>query len=162
MIGGLARRYARALLWLAREEAALESTGEDLAKVALAFGDDQLKQVLLNLAKNAVEAMPRGGKLSFATARSEHGGRNCAVIALHDTGPGLPEQVREQLFQPASSTKGGEHAGLGLYISQNLVKSMGGEIEYDSSPGGSTFRIYLPMADMGQNQAALQPGSQRK
>lgn len=123
---------------------------------------DQLKQVLLNLAKNAVEAMPRGGKLSFATARAEHGGRECAVIAVHDTGPGLPERVREQLFLPASSTKGGEHAGLGLYISQNLVKSMGGEIECDSSPGGSTFRIYLPMADMGQNQAALQPGSQRK
>jgi signal transduction histidine kinase len=123
---------------------------------------DQLKQVLLNLAKNAVEAMPQGGKLSFATMRAEHGGQSCAVIAVNDTGPGLPPHVRDQLFQPAVSTKGGEHAGLGLYISQNLVKSMGGEIECDSSPSGSTFRIYLPMADMGQNQAALRPGSQRK
>lgn len=123
---------------------------------------DQLKQVLLNLAKNAVEAMPRGGKLSFATARSEYNGRNCAVIALHDTGPGLPRHVQEQLFQPAASTKGGEHAGLGLYISRNLVKSMGGEIECDSGPDGSTFRIYLPMADMGQNQAVMRPGGQRK
>jgi hypothetical protein len=123
---------------------------------------DQLKQVLLNLAKNAVEAMPRGGKLSFETARVEHGGRNCAVIAVHDTGPGLPEHVRQQLFQPAVSTKGGDHAGLGLYISQNLVKSMGGEIECDSSPAGSTFRIYLPMADMGQDHAARQPGGQTK
>ncbi len=107
---------------------------------------DQLKQVLLNLAKNAVEAMPRGGKLTFATMRNEHGGRDCAVIAVQDTGPGLPQHVREQLFQPAVSTKGGEHAGLGLYISQNLVKIMGGEIEYDSDAGGSTFRIYLPLA----------------
>ena len=123
---------------------------------------DQLKQVLLNLAKNAVEAMPRGGKLSFESARVEHGGRNCAVIAVRDTGPGLPEHVRQQLFQPAVSTKGGEHAGLGLYISQNLVKTMGGEIECDSSPGGSTFRIYLPMADVGQDQAARQPGGRRK
>ena len=123
---------------------------------------DQLKQVLLNLAKNAVEAMPRGGRLTFASAQAEHGGRACAVIAVHDTGPGLPKQVREQLFQPASTTKGGNHAGLGLYISQNLIKSMGGDIECDSSPSGSTFRIYLPMADMGQNQAALQPGSQGK
>lgn len=123
---------------------------------------DQLKQVLLNLAKNAVEAMPRGGKLSFATARSEYGGRDCAVIAVHDTGPGLPRHVHDQLFQPAASTKGGEHAGLGLHISRNLVKSMGGEIECDSGPDGSTFRIYLPMADMGQNQAAVQPGGQRK
>ncbi len=120
---------------------------------------DQLKQVLLNLAKNAVEAMPRGGKLSFGTARAEHGGRSCAVIAVQDTGPGLPQEVREQLFRPAVSAKGGEHAGLGLYISHNLVKAMGGEIECDSGPAGSTFKIYLPMADMGQN--AL-PGSQRK
>lgn len=123
---------------------------------------DQLKQVLLNLAKNAVEAMPRGGKLAFATARGERGGQGCAVISVQDTGPGLPQQVREQLFRPAVSTKGGEHAGLGLYISQNLVKNMGGEIECDSDASGSTFRIYLPMTDMAQNQAALQPGSQRK
>ena len=70
--------------------------------------------------------------------------------------------MREQLFKPAVSTKGGEHAGLGLYISQNLVNAMGGEIECDSGDSGSTFRIYLPMADMGQSQAAQQPGSQRK
>jgi signal transduction histidine kinase len=123
---------------------------------------DQLKQVLLNLAKNAVEAMPRGGKLSFASLRAEHGGQSCAVISIKDTGPGLPEHVREKLFQPAVSTKGGEHAGLGLYISQNLVKSMGGAIECDSAQDGSTFKIYLPMADVGINLAAMQPGSQRK
>lgn len=123
---------------------------------------DQLKQVLLNLAKNAVEAMPRGGKLTFATTRSEHGGRDCAVIVIQDTGPGLPPQVREQMFRPAVSTKGGEHAGLGLYISQNLVKTMGGEIECDSDASGSIFRIYLPMADMDQNRTARQPGSQRQ
>ena len=122
---------------------------------------DQLKQVLLNLAKNAVEAMPRGGKLKFATARGELGGQSCAVIAVQDSGPGLPEAVREQLFRPAVSTKGGEHAGLGLYISHNLVKAMGGAIECDSGPNGSTFRIYLPMADMGKNPAA-QSGGQRK
>ncbi|KAB2310974.1 HDOD domain-containing protein [Betaproteobacteria bacterium SCN2] len=123
---------------------------------------DPLKQVLLNLAKNAVEAMPHGGKLVFATARGERDGRNCAVITVQDSGPGLPQQVRAQLFQPAVSTKAGEHAGLGLYISHNLVKNMGGEIECDSDASGSTFRIYLPMTDMGQNRAAQQPGSQRK
>lgn len=123
---------------------------------------DQLKQVLLNLAKNAVEAMPRGGKLTFATVRGDHGGQACVVIMVQDTGPGLPQEVREQLFKPAVSTKGGEHAGLGLYISQNLVNAMGGEIECDSGAGGSTFRIYLPMADMGQKRAAQQPGGQRK
>jgi signal transduction histidine kinase len=117
---------------------------------------DQLKQVLLNLAKNAVEAMPRGGKLTFSTALAEHQGRPCAVIAVHDTGPGLPEAVRAQLFQPVPSFKGGEHAGLGLAISQNLVQSMGGNMEYDSTPDGATFRIYLPMPQA--NPAALHAG----
>lgn len=106
---------------------------------------DQLKQVLLNLAKNAVEAMPRGGKLTFATARTEHRGRSCVVIVVNDSGPGLPETVRAQLFQPVTSFKGGEHAGLGLAISQNLVHAMGGDIEYDNNPGGATFKLYLPM-----------------
>lgn len=133
----------------------------DPGLVSIMSQRDQLKQVLLNLAKNAVEAMPGGGKLSFTTTHAEHLGRNCAVIVVADTGPGLPESVRRQLFQPAVSTKGGEHAGLGLYISQNLVKSMGGDIECESSPNGSQFRIYLPMENMGQNQAALKPGSQR-
>lgn len=122
---------------------------------------DPLKQVLLNLAKNAVEAMPRGGKLTFATARTEYQGRSCVVVVVHDTGPGLPEVVRTQLFQPVPSFKGGEHAGLGLAISQNLVQAMGGNIEYDNTPGGATFRVYLPMtqqASTQQNGAAMQRG----
>lgn len=117
---------------------------------------DPLKQVLLNLAKNAVEAMPEGGRLGFASARAVHDGRNCALITVADTGPGLPPAVRERLFQPAVSSKGGEHAGLGLYISHSLVTAMGGKIECDSDAGGCRFRIYLPMAKMGEN--AL-PGS---
>lgn len=122
---------------------------------------DPLKQVLLNLAKNAVEAMPRGGKLTFATARTEYQGRSCVVVVVHDTGPGLPEVVRAQLFQPVPSFKGGEHAGLGLAISQNLVQAMGGNIEYDNTPGGATFRVYLPMTQQvstQQNGAATQRG----
>lgn len=107
---------------------------------------DPLKQVLLNLAKNAVEAMPRGGKLTFATARTEYLGRSCVVIVVHDTGPGLPEAVRAQLFQPVPSFKGGEHAGLGLAISQNLMQTLGGNIEYDNTLGGATFRVYLPLS----------------
>ena len=115
---------------------------------------DPLKQVLLNLAKNAVEAMPRGGRLTFATARVEHENHPAVVIAVRDTGPGLPEEVRAHLFQPVTSFKGGDHAGLGLTISQNLVQSMGGSIEYDNSPGGATFKVYLPMTS--ESGAALQ------
>ena len=115
---------------------------------------DPLKQVLLNLAKNAVEAMPRGGKLTFASARTEYQGRSCVMVVVHDSGPGLPEAVRAQLFQAVPSFKGGEHAGLGLAISQNLMQAMGGNIEYDNTPGGATFRVYLPMTQQAPTQQA--------
>jgi hypothetical protein len=105
---------------------------------------DQLKQVLLNLAKNAVEAMPQGGKLLFSTRRVGRNGKTWVEIAVRDTGQGLPEEVRQHLFQPVASAKGGEHAGLGLSICRNLVEAMGGQIECETGPTGTCFRIYLP------------------
>lgn len=105
---------------------------------------DQLKQVLLNLAKNAVEAMPQGGKLMFSTRRISRDGRPWVEIAVRDTGRGLPDEVRQHLFQPVVSAKGGEHAGLGLSICRNLVETMGGQIECETGPSGTCFRIYLP------------------
>lgn len=105
---------------------------------------DQLKQVLLNLAKNAVEAMPRGGKLIFGTRRMEKMGKPMVEISVRDTGQGLPEEVKRKLFQPVPSSKGGDHAGLGLSICRGLVESMGGEIECESGKDGTCFRIFLP------------------
>lgn len=106
---------------------------------------DKLKQVLLNLAKNAVEAMPRGGRLIFATRLRADVMPPRLEIAVRDNGPGLPDTVLERLFEPVDSTKGGDHSGLGLSISRNLVKSMGGEIECDTGQNGTEFRVLLPV-----------------
>ncbi|HYP66803.1 MAG TPA: ATP-binding protein, partial [Thiobacillaceae bacterium] len=110
---------------------------------------DKLKQVLLNLAKNAVEAMPRGGRLIFTTRMRADMSPPRLEIAVRDNGPGLPDAVLERLYEPVDSRKGGDHAGLGLSISRNLVKGLGGEIECDTGQNGTEFRILLPV-----NQAA--------
>ena len=106
---------------------------------------DKLKQVLLNLAKNAVEAMPRGGRLIFTTRMRADMSPPRLEIAVRDNGPGLPDAVLERLYEPVDSGKGGDHAGLGLSISRNLVKNLGGEIECDTGQNGTEFRILLPV-----------------
>ncbi|MGA7180034.1 MAG: ATP-binding protein [Thiobacillaceae bacterium] len=111
---------------------------------------DKLKQVLLNLAKNAVEAMPRGGRLIFATRMRSDMMPPRLEIAVRDNGPGLPDAVLEHLFEPVDSTKGNDHSGLGLSISRNVVKSLGGEIECDTGQNGTEFRVFLPVTHTAQ------------
>jgi signal transduction histidine kinase len=111
---------------------------------------DQLKQVLFNLAKNAVEAMQAGGHLKFTTRLVERDGANQVEIEVADTGPGLPEHVLAHLFEPVASQKGGDHAGLGLSISRNLVKQMGGDLDCVSTPQGSRFLVRLPTLQSSQ------------
>jgi signal transduction histidine kinase len=111
---------------------------------------DKLKQVLLNLAKNAVEAMPRGGRLIFATHVRADMTPPRLEISLRDNGPGLPDAVLNHLFEPVSTTKGGDHAGLGLSISRSLIKNMGGDIECDTGQNGTEFRILLPIVPVAR------------
>ena len=105
---------------------------------------DQLKQVLFNLAKNAVEAMGQGGHLTFTTRLITLHGTPQVEIEVADTGPGLPEYLRVSLFESTGSQKGGDHAGLGLRISHKLITQMGGSIDYVSSEAGTQFLIRLP------------------
>jgi len=112
---------------------------------------DLLKQVLFNLAKNAVEAMHAGGHLKFSTRMVNANGQRQVEIEVADTGPGLPAQVVSHLFEPVDSEKGGDHAGLGLSISRNLVERMNGQITCTSTPQGTCFLIRLPtLQDDGQ------------
>jgi signal transduction histidine kinase len=107
---------------------------------------DKLKQVLLNLMKNAFEAMPDGGILNLSTSRwSDGGAGNHVEIVIEDTGPGLPEAILRNIYQPVSSTKGGQHFGIGLSIAGQLVREMHGLINYRSSRHGCRFRIILPV-----------------
>ncbi|MBS1218346.1 MAG: Histidine Kinase [Proteobacteria bacterium] len=111
---------------------------------------DLLKQVLFNLAKNAVEAMNAGGHLKFTTRLVDVDGLRQIEIEVADTGPGLPAAVVSRLFEPVASEKGGDHAGLGLSISRGLVERMNGQLSCDSTPQGTHFLIRLPTLQQGQ------------
>jgi signal transduction histidine kinase len=103
---------------------------------------DQLKQVLLNLIKNAKEAMPSGGILCIRTEKCQGG----VTIRVIDTGVGIPEKHLRSIFEPFFSTKReGEGMGVGLAVCNSIIKKFGGSIEVESQPGqGTTFRIFLP------------------
>ena len=116
----------------------------------LPLNKDLLKQVLFNLAKNAVEAMPTGGHLKFTTRLVDVDGQRQVEIEVADTGPGLPQDVVTHLFEPVTSQKGGDHAGLGLSISRNLVERMKGVLDCRSTPTGTHFLIRLPTLQNGQ------------
>ena len=111
---------------------------------------DLLKQVLLNLAKNAVEAMHGGGHLKFSTRMVHANGQRQIEIEVADTGPGLPDQVASHLFEPVASEKEGDHAGLGLSISRSLVERMNGQLSCSTTPQGTFFLIRLPTLQNGQ------------
>lgn len=120
----------------------------------LPLNKDLLKQVLFNLAKNAVEAMPTGGHLKFSTRLAGADGQRQVEIEVADTGPGLPPDVASHLFEPVATCKGGDHAGLGLAISRGLVERMNGQLLCRSTPEGTRFLIHLPTLQNGQTSLA--------
>ena len=125
----------------------------------------QIEQVLVNLAINARDAMPDGGRLTFDLTNAAevtfapnglgNGARGPhVVLAVSDTGHGMEEKTLSRLFEPFFTTKeSGKGTGLGLATVYGIVRQSGGHIEVESAPGrGSTFRVYLPRA-----AAATQP-----
>ncbi len=111
----------------------------------------QLEQVVMNLAINAVDAMPDGGRLEIRTrvGPRDEAGRETAVLEVADTGTGMEPPTLERLFEPFFTTKPpGRGTGLGLATSYAIVHEAGGRIDVTSTPGdGSTFRVTLPQAD---------------
>ena len=114
----------------------------DPAVPAIVTDRNQLVQVFVNLVKNAVDAMPRGGALTVTTRH--HGDR--VAIAVQDTGCGIPADQLDQIFMPFFTTKDpGRGTGLGLSVSYTIIKTFGGTVRVDSAPGaGSTFTVELP------------------
>jgi PAS domain S-box-containing protein len=120
----------------------------------------QLSSALVNLAINARDAMPNGGRLLFKTGNftlGEHGADvgglgagDYVVIEVNDTGAGIPAAIRDRIFEPFFSTKQfGSGTGLGLSMVFGFAKQSGGSIVVDSEEGkGASFRIYLPKADV--------------
>jgi signal transduction histidine kinase len=102
---------------------------------------------LAGLAENALDAMPRGGVL---TLRAEYAGEDAIAITASDTGPGIPCELRERVFEPFFSTRGGG-TGLGLSIAREVVRAHGGRIEIGERPGGGArVRIELPRHACGR------------
>lgn len=129
---------------LARQRAI--SIVTDLAEACNGPGDrDQLGQVLLNLFLNALEAMEEGGILTVACRRRGA----YLLIRVSDTGPGIPPQDWERIFDPYFTTKAGG-TGLGLAVAARIVEAHGGEIKVESPPGqGATFIVSLPVTEEG-------------
>lgn len=101
----------------------------------------QMRRVLLNIIRNAIEAMPKGGKLTIEIDKAEHH----ALIDIIDTGIGIPEEKVAQIFDPFFTTKD-FGTGLGLTISQQIIQEHGGSIHCQSQlDQGTTFRIELPL-----------------
>jgi len=163
--------------------------GEDVAlRVSLA-GDagrvkadaGQLEQVVVNLAVNARDAMPRGGTLTIETRRAEVVGTmmgaerspispgRYVVVAVTDTGEGMDEATQARAFEPFFTTKApGKGTGLGLSTVFGIVRQSGGAIRLRSGPGeGTTFEVYLPSVEeaarrsqSGPHQAAVVRGTE--
>ena len=104
---------------------------------------NQMHQVLMNLAKNAMQAMARGGTLTFQTGESG----DAVWVSVSDTGGGIPQEMLNRIFEPFYTTKK-KGSGLGLMIVQRIVRAHGGRIELESQVGrGSTFRVWLPLRE---------------
>ena len=115
--------------------------------VPLLRGDGgALKQVVLNLLSNAAEAMPSGGRLTVVSADNVNlDGELFVLLQITDSGGGIQPEILQRLFQPGTSTKGDGHEGIGLAVSDSIVRRMGGRILCRSSLGrGTIFVVLLP------------------
>jgi signal transduction histidine kinase/HD-like signal output (HDOD) protein len=119
-----------------------------------------LKQILVNLIKNAVEAIQENGEIVVAIpGYINRDGRLYCALTIHDNGPGIAPPVLAKLFSPVRSTKGGDHAGLGLSIVHSLVRDIEGAIMCRSNGSGTTFELLLPVdagADIDGEEDVLQ------
>jgi two-component system NtrC family sensor kinase len=104
----------------------------------------QLQSVIMNIVMNAVDAMDGKGVLSVETNVDEAGEQ--VVLLISDTGKGIADKIKPLIFEPFFTTKKpGEGTGLGLAVVYGIVKKAGGRISVDSSPGGTTFTVRIPL-----------------
>ena len=121
-------------------------------------------QVIMNLAVNARDAMPRGGRLTFASRTHAN---NEVVLEISDTGTGMTDDVKARVFEPFFTTKGlGQGTGLGLSVVHGIVQQAGGTIDIDSELGvGTTVRLRFPAVDgevehLFEHEIRVEPGTE--
>ena len=110
--------------------------------------ENQMKQVLLNLVHNALQAMPNGGDMVIKTSVMQKVGRDGVMVSVKDNGVGITPEDLPRIFEPFFTTKAGRGGtGLGLSVTYGIISDHGGEIEVVSRPGeGSAFTVWLPKA----------------
>ena len=115
----------------------------------------ELREVLVNLMMNSIDAMPEGGTITFKTGM-EDGHISIEVV---DDGIGMPESIRKRIFDPFFTTKGVQRSGLGLSISYGIIHRHHGEIQVESREGmGTTFRIELPISKKEKDRREEEDG----
>jgi nitrogen fixation/metabolism regulation signal transduction histidine kinase len=110
---------------------------------------NQMRGVISNLVKNAVEAMWEGGRLTVRTSvvAGGLGGVTRARMEIADTGPGIPDEIRDKIFDPYFTTKA-KGTGLGLALVYRIIQDHGGTIAFDTGPAGTTFRVDLELTEV--------------
>ena len=118
---------------------------DDYSEALCVMGNQsELREVLINIINNALDAMPDGGSLSYRTWREE----NTVFVSVSDTGTGMKKNIQEKLFDPFFTTKTGVGTGLGMSMAYGIITRHGGKIDVESEDGkGSTFTISLPMSE---------------
>ncbi|MEL6184546.1 MAG: ATP-binding protein [Myxococcota bacterium] len=150
--GGNVRREPLDLLQLARAVARFASCDDGVRRHRLEVeaSDEpwvqvegaRIRQVLINLVKNAADALGPGAVGTITVRVREVG--NEAFVEVVDDGPGVPPSIQDRIFEPFFSTKGEQGLGLGLDISRRIARDHGGDLELESGPQGTCFRLRLP------------------
>jgi two-component system, NtrC family, sensor histidine kinase HydH len=116
----------------------VETPSNGLPRVPL--DAEKFHEAVLNLVVNALEAMPGGGELTLAAFAVD----DALVVEVRDTGPGIPANLRDDLFKPYVSNKR-RGTGMGLALVEKIVSQHGGQVAYETGPEGTTFRLRLPL-----------------
>ena len=145
--------------WKDRAEAANVQISLDLqirSKAKVMGDESELREVLVNMVFNAVDAMPRGGTLTLMAEDVDE----MVVISVGDTGTGMAPEVKSRIFDPFFTTKGKAGMGLGLAVSFGIIRRHEGSVEVDSEVGaGTRFKIILPKAEIFEESIAVEAKS---
>ncbi len=140
--------------WKDRAEASNVQISLDLqirSKAKVMGDESELREVLVNMVFNAVDAMPEGGNLTLAAEDVD----GSVVISVGDTGTGMPPEVKSRIFDPFFTTKGKAGMGLGLAVSFGIIRRHEGSVEVESEVGmGTRFKISLPKAEVAEEPVA--------